>query len=129
MEVHPYSVKLQWTELLDYVDNGGDKPFYYMLEWKNYNTTQWETLTTEANGLRLDYTHEVTGVVFLNTTNLMYRLTAKNGVGLAESKSLELIVPPCTAPLGMDNLFLTKVEPYGITFGWPSLSASLNGGD
>ena len=128
VEVHPYNVTVEWAELLT-IDNGGDVPSFYLLEWFNYNTSSWKALTTSANGLILKYTHVVTGAVFLNTTTLQYRLTAKNGVGLGTTCSSTLSVTPCTAPIGMDSIFLVSVTPYSITIGWPSLTTTLNGGD
>lgn len=48
-------------------------------------------------------------------------------MGTVYSPTLD--VNPVTEPTGMDAITVVSVDPYNLTFSWPSLTPYLNGGD
>jgi hypothetical protein len=47
-EVLPKSMKITWNGISSVEDTGGDPVIYYELQWANYETELWETLTNPS---------------------------------------------------------------------------------
>lgn len=57
VSVTPYNITLSWPMLTPSY-NGGDAPFFYLVQWNNSGTIV--NLTKSSQGLLLTYTHVVT---------------------------------------------------------------------
>ena len=72
--VTPYNITLSWPMLTPSY-NGGDAPFFYLVQWNNSGTIV--NLTKSTNGLLLTYTH-VMGSQYPPNTYQRYLVIPQN---------------------------------------------------
>ena len=79
--IFPKWIYLTWSDLLDEVQNGRDRPISYQVEWDSgTNKAEWTSLTIASQGKFLAFNHTSTNAFPANVA-LYYRLIAKNRVG------------------------------------------------
>ena len=89
--INPKWIYLTWSDLLDDVQNGRDRPIYYQVEWDSgTNKAEWTSLKIASQGKFLSFNHTSTNVFPANVA-LYYRLIAKNRAGLGPP-SVEIMV-------------------------------------
>lgn len=117
-DVTPVSMALSWTALSDMVQNSGDLPVYYRLEWYNKETDpynpSWDEVTKEASGLKFAYTYVRSSGVFPSGSTQKFRVIAKNHIGLG-TPSAEVSILADEVPIKMSTVTVTTVVPNAIT--------------
>ena len=127
-EILPKSMRITWNGISSVEDTGGDPVVFYELQWTNYETELWETLTTPTLSPVFEFTL-TRSVIFPSGSSQRFRLRGMNGVGYG-TYSDEFFVTADSVPTFAYQPTNTSVSPTTMTFTWLGISTfEHTGGD
>lgn len=119
--VDPLTITIRWDDLVQ-TCNGGDVPFYYMVQWW-YNSA-WVTLTNEGMGKYTQYSHVMTNSIpFATNSTQQYRVLPKNRVDWGTVYSNVLSVLADEVPTRMNTPTIVSIDPKKISLQWAEITS------